>query len=141
MDRIGVEYYLPLQKIVRQWSDRRKKVKEPLFKSYLFVNIENEKERLDAVKTYGVSNYLFFNGKPAIVKDREITAIQEFLGQTEYQPEDSFEFMEGDIVKIRAGMFNGQEGEFLARQGKHLILLVESLGQVIKAEVPIVNIS
>ena len=38
LDSRGIENYLPLNKILKQWSDRKKIVQEPLFKGYIFVN-------------------------------------------------------------------------------------------------------
>ncbi|MEI9958604.1 MAG: transcription termination/antitermination NusG family protein [Ferruginibacter sp.] len=40
----GIEYYCPLNKVVKQWSDRKKVVLEPLFKSYVFVHVEEAKK-------------------------------------------------------------------------------------------------
>ena len=39
--KINIESYLPLQKKLKQWSDRKKWVEEPLFRSYIFVKIDN----------------------------------------------------------------------------------------------------
>lgn len=143
LTRQGYEHYLPLKKIVRQWSDRRKKVQEPLFKSYVFirVNENQEEQRRAALATYGVVRYLYFNGAPAKVRDEEIEAIRQFLGETEYLPEDKIEYTVGDEVPIKFGAFSGSKGEYIARQGDHLILLIESLGQVIKAEVPLTHLA
>ena len=132
----GFEVYLPLKKVVRQWSDRRKKVQEPLFKSYVFIRVE-EKKQHKALMTYGVVRYIYWCGTPAVVRDSEIAAIREFLGETAFIDEDKIEFVRGSEVEIKWGVFRGEKGECLARQGDHLILLIESLGQVIKAEVPI----
>ncbi len=35
LEEMGIEAYLPLVTKVKQWSDRRKKIQEPLFKSYV----------------------------------------------------------------------------------------------------------
>lgn len=136
LQRKGFEVYLPLKKIVRQWSDRRKKVQDPLFKSYVFIKVNEEQQRA-ALMTYGVVRYLYWCGAPAVVRDHEIDAIREFLGETEFIEEDKIVFLPGSEVEIKWGSFRGEKGECLARQGDHLILLIESLGQVIKAEVPV----
>ncbi len=136
LERKGFEVYLPLKKVVRQWSDRRKKVQEPLFKSYIFIHVD-EANRQAALVTEGVVRYLYWCGAPAVVRDHEIDAIREFLGETEYLDEDKLEFLPGSEIEIKWGAFRGEKGECLARQGDHLILLIESLGQVIKAEVPV----
>ncbi len=128
------EVYCPLVTTVRQWSDRKKKVSEPLFKSYVFVRV-TEAERHEVLKTPGVVCYIYWLGKPAQVREEEIAAIKSFTEETESADVLSIEY--NDTVHIDWGLFKGQEGKFLARQGDHLILLVESLGQLIKAEVPV----
>jgi transcription antitermination factor NusG len=67
----GIESYCPLNKVQRKWSDRVKVVEEPLFKSYVFVRV-NEEEKTPVRMTNGVVNYVYWQGKPALVKDKEI---------------------------------------------------------------------
>ncbi len=128
------EVYCPLVTTVRQWSDRKKKVSEPLFRSYVFVRL-TEVERQEVLQVPGVVCYVFWLGKPAIVREEEIEAIKMFTEETDSA--DVLSITYKDTVQIDWGLFKGQEGSFLARQGDHLILLVESLGQLIKAEVPV----
>jgi len=63
---------------IKQWSDRKKKTETPLIASYVFVNIE-EKNRNDVFDIPGVVRYLFWLGKPAIVREVEILALKEDL--------------------------------------------------------------
>ena len=74
----GITAYCPLNKVTRQWSDRKKVVLEPLFKGYVFVQIEDEK-KWDARLVNGVLNYVYWNGKVAIIRDDEIDTIRRFL--------------------------------------------------------------
>src|SRR5258706_14203062 len=74
----GMEAYCPLNKVHKKWSDRVKWVEEPLFKSYVFVKVrEEEQTRVRMVS--GVVNFIYWLGKPAIVKDKEIEIIRKFL--------------------------------------------------------------
>ena len=75
----GYTVYCPLQKVRRQWSDRVKVVEEPLFKGYLFINIE-EKTRDEVFSLPGTVRYLFWLRRPAVVRDSEIHTIQKWLG-------------------------------------------------------------
>jgi transcription antitermination factor NusG len=74
----GIEAYCPLNKVRRKWSDRIKTVEEPLFKSYVFVKIKDE-DRTNVRMTNGVVNFVYWNGKPAIIKEKEIQTIKRFL--------------------------------------------------------------
>jgi len=74
----GIEVYCPLNKVRRRWSDRIKTIEEPLFKSYVFVRISDE-ERTGVRMTNGVVNFVYWNGKPALIKEKEIQTIKLFL--------------------------------------------------------------
>ena len=64
----GIETYCPLNKVRKKWSDRIKLVEEPLFKSYVFVHI-NELDYSRVRMVNGVLNYVYWNGKPAVIRD------------------------------------------------------------------------
>jgi transcription antitermination factor NusG len=74
----GIESYCPLNKVMRKWSDRMKLVEEPLFKSYVFVHI-NEQEEQTVRLVHGVLNFVYWLGKPAVIKQVEIDRIKMFL--------------------------------------------------------------
>lgn len=128
------EVYCPLVSTVRQWSDRKKKVSEPLFRSYVFVRVSVQQHQ-DVLQTPGVVCFVYWLGKPAIVREEEIAAIQYFTEEAESNEVLSIAYEV--TVQIDWGLFKGQEGTFLARQGDQLILLVESLGRLIRAKIPV----
>ncbi len=129
---LGLEVYCPTVKTVKVWSDRKKKVSEPLFKSYVFVKV-NESQRDDVFEAYGVVRYLFWLGKPAVVREEEIEAIRNFLSETEDMAKPLvFEYLQE--MEILHGPFKGQAAKYLYSSKNKLILRVESLGIVIKAE-------
>ena len=53
----NIESWCPVQKKERQWSDRKKIIEEPLFRSYVFVKIDKE-EHSKVLGTIGVVNFL-----------------------------------------------------------------------------------
>lgn len=132
--KLGIDVYCPMVKTIKQWSDRKKKVSEPLFKSYVFVKIE-EKMRDSVFQANGVVRYLFWLGKPAIVKEKEIEAIRNFLSETDYS-EKALEFEYLQDVDIKHGLFKGQKGKYLYTSKNKLVLEIESLGIAVKASLP-----
>lgn len=127
----GIETYLPLYKTIRQWSDRKKKVEIPLFNSYVFVKV-SEKERLSVLETDGVVRFLYFLGKPAVVRQKEIDAIRLFLQETEGL---KIKVEVGQKVEIATGPMEGVFGE-VVRVGKDkLMLRIEQLSMSLVAEV------
>ncbi|RYY93171.1 MAG: UpxY family transcription antiterminator, partial [Chitinophagaceae bacterium] len=76
----GIESYCPLNKVHRKWSDRIKLIEEPLFKSYVFVRASDDL-RSEVRMTDGVINFVYWDGKPAVIKEKEIQAIRRFLDE------------------------------------------------------------
>ena len=74
----GIEHYCPLNKVTKQWSDRSKTVTEPLFKGYVFVKV-SEALKWEIKEIAGILNYVYWLGKPAVVKDKDIDTIKKFL--------------------------------------------------------------
>ncbi len=75
LQKIGFESYVPLQKELRHWKDRKRWVETPLFKSYVFIKSDN-KERERAFKVNGILRYVSFNGQIAKLKEEEIEKIR-----------------------------------------------------------------
>ena len=78
----GVENYCPLNRVSRQWSDRKKIIHEPLFKGYVFVRV-GEQVKWDLRSVPGVINFVHWLGKPAVVREEEILIIKRFLEEFE----------------------------------------------------------
>ena len=126
-----IETYLPLIGRLRQWSDRKKMVEEPLFKSYLFVRTDL-KDYFDILNTPGVVRFVCFEGKPVPVPDNQIVAVREYIG--EYEGDDDFEQIqdlhEGQWVEISHGQMKGLVGRLVEIRGKQrLIVNIEAVGQ------------
>jgi transcription antitermination factor NusG len=105
-----VEVYLPLYTTVRQWSDRKKKIQKPLISSTVFAFM-NEEERKELWNVVGVSGLLYFLGEPAVVREEEISAMQQLLKDGVYESvEFSPTLIEGQEVEITGGDFKGLRG-------------------------------
>ena len=120
--KLGVTVFCPMITEVRQWSDRKKKVEIPLINSYVFVQLE-EKEREIVFQINGVVRYLFWLGKPAIVRDTEIDILQKWLNGVGVNAKVE-NLKPGDIMKVKTGPFEGNEGvvQELTRNRVQLIL-------------------
>lgn len=128
----GIESYCPLNKVRRKWSDRIKLVEEPLFKSYVFVKVD-ESQRTEVRMTHGVINFVYWDGKPAIIKEKEIQAIRRFLD--EHENVEVVSIKPNDHVKIVAGPLMDQEGRVLEVRNKVAKVLIESLGYQLIAHI------
>lgn len=133
--RKGYQVFLPLQKVVRQWSDRKKKVEVPLFNSYIFVYIPEYKVS-EVVQTPGIAWVIRHNGKPAALQPREYELINRFL-QTglliEVLPKDDLQA--GDWVRVMDGPLKGAEGQVTAVNPGKFTVVLETLGQAMRVDI------
>ena len=103
----GIESYCPLNTVVKQWSDRKKKVEIPLFTSYIFTNI-TELQQSEIRMTAGVVNFVYWLGKPAIISNTEMKALKDFVDNNENILVEQVGYKEGDDILIESGIFKGQ---------------------------------
>src|SRR3989337_2794604 len=129
-----MESYCPLQKIQRQWSDRKKIVEEPLFKSYVFVRISDE-EQTAVRMVNGVVNFVYWMGKPAIIKDDEIRIIRQFMDEYENVEVTPTTIEAGNKIVVQSGVLMGKSGTVKQVLHKKVEVYVESIGFTLTAYV------
>ncbi|AWG21416.1 antitermination protein NusG [Flavobacterium faecale] len=134
LDKVGVECYCPLIIKEKQWSDRKKKVEVPLFNSYVFVKLEDADRNL-VFQSPGVVRYLFWLSKPAIVRDSEINTIKEWLEKPSAKDITMSPYTVGDKIKLESGPFLNQEAVVKEVNSKQCVLILESLGCVLKIDI------
>jgi transcription antitermination factor NusG len=126
LNAIGISAYCPMVTVVKQWSDRKKKVQIPLINSYVFVNIENfNRDKVFIV--HGIVRYLFWLGKPAVVRAIEIEALKKSLEGIVASFEVSA-IQKDAIYKIPEGPFQGFEGIVKNVNSTTIQLLLVDLG-------------
>lgn len=133
LQELDIESYCPCVTEVRQWSDRKKKVTSPLFKSYVFVRLA-EKQRSLVFNVPGVVQYIFWLGKPAVIRDCEIDTIRQWLEDDRVEDVEIGHLTEGDKITIASGSFKGREAVIDKVGKKRLRLLLKSLDCVINVK-------
>ena len=130
------EIYLPLLLKYNKWSDRIKKIEAPLFSGYLFIKT-SIKMKYFILEEQGVSSFVQFADKPAIVRDREIQAIQLMLEQPAgLEITDGYTFSKGDSIQINRGVFAGVKGRVVnIKNRSRLYVTIEQLGKIISVEI------
>jgi transcription antitermination factor NusG len=132
LEQLGFTIYLPLKVEIKQWSDRKKKIVSPLFSSYVFIQIE-ESKRAEVFIIDGVLNYVFWLGKPAVIRNDEMSLMQNEIDKpnseiiiTALEP--------GEQVQLEQGIFKGQNAtiEYISNQKVHLFLPSLGIKLVIK---------
>lgn len=130
LTEMGYEAYLPLVTRMKKWSDRMKKVEEPLFKSYLFVRVD-EKNHYEVLSVPGVTKFVSFERKAVRVPENQINAIKKYCDDfvEEEQEQEHIDFHEGQLVRITSGEMRGLIGRLApVKNKKRLIVYIESVG-------------
>ncbi len=119
----NIECYLPMRKVLKYWSDRKKWVEEPLFKCYIFVKV-SYKEFFTVLNTPGAVCYISFGGRAQSIPENQITNIKTFLAQKEHEITVSHERIQrGVLVEVLHGSFKGIKGEVINILGQSRLLV------------------
>jgi transcriptional antiterminator RfaH len=122
----GFTVYCPTQRVKRRWSDRTKWIDQPLFSSHIFIHIETE--RRDAVYfTPGFVRFLFWNKRPAQVRETEIDTLKRWLNDFDHESISIESLATGSHVTVKSGPLQGRDGIVLEQRGTKLELYLEDL--------------
>lgn len=122
-----IENYCPLQKIERNWSDRKKIILEPLFKSYVLVRLA-PKAHIPVLQTDGVLGFVTVQGKPAVIRDEEIDMVKQFLKDYEHVHVEQIDVSVNDKITILNGPLMQQEGQVMEVNNRMVKVMLPSLG-------------
>jgi transcriptional antiterminator RfaH len=135
-----IENYLPLQKMLKQWSDRKKWVQEPLFRSYIFVHISSD-EYLPSLQTSGVVRFVTFEKKAVTIPPVQIEAIKTYVQTGEEMIQDIPDVKTGDRVVVIRGSLKGLEGTLVqVSKKKRLRIMIDGIQQSLHIKVPLSHI-
>ena len=123
---IGIISFCPTYNYIKQYSDRKKKVEKPLISSYVFVKTD-EKDRTKVFSIMNVKRYLFWLGKPAIVREEEIESLKKGINSFDNMLQIS-KVSRGSKIKIPNGLFKGITGEVFSISRNKIKLKLASVG-------------
>ncbi len=132
----GIEHYLPIQKVMRKWSDRMKAVEVPVVNGYIFVHI-NELQFDTILKTYGAIQFVREFRRPVPIPDQQLNRLRFMVDNAEAPVEFNFdELKPGQPITITKGPLQGLMGELQEVRGKHhVVIRIDKFGCAI-TEVP-----
>jgi transcription antitermination factor NusG len=133
LDELGIENYCPINKVTRQWSDRKKVVLEPVFKGYVFVKI-SEANKWEVKKVNGVLNYVYWLGKPATIREDEIQTIRKFLNEFTDVEVTDLTLKVNSAVRIKTGVLMNYQGILVELIGNKARVKIESMGLQLSAQ-------
>ena len=133
LEEQGIENYCPINKVTRQWSDRKKIVLEPVFKSYVFVKIA-ESNKWELKKISGVLNFVYWLGKPAPIREEEIMTIKKFLNEFTDVEVTNLSLEVNSAVRIKNGVLMNYQGILVELIGNKARVRIESMGIQLSAQ-------
>jgi len=126
----GFEVYCPMKTTLKQWSDRKKKVSEPLLPSYIFIKT-TEKKRQTPLADPSVLNYIFWLGKPAIIRDIEIDTLKEIVSKDKVQEFEVRKLKIGSEIVINKGQIKNKNAIVKTISNKYIKAELKELGMTI----------
>ena len=134
LSKKDIESFCPMFKERRQWSDRKKWVHFPLFRSYVFARI-HLKENIFVLQTIGVNKIVKFQNEISIIPNQVINDIKNVVdGRYKIQQVDYF--IKGDEVSVVSGPLKGVNGIIQDLKGdSRLIMKVEAIRQAFSIEI------
>lgn len=122
----GIENYCPINKVTRQWSDRKKVVLEPVFKGYVFVKLEDQK-KWEVKAVPGVLNFVYWLGKPAMIREEEIDIIKKFLNEFNDVQVEAKGLVVNSEVRVKQGVLMNYKGIVIEVFGNRAVVKIDNL--------------
>lgn len=134
INKMGYTTYVATQRVMRQWSDRRKLVDKVVITQIVFIKCTmKDTEHLERLSI--IYHFLRIPGtsKKAEISDKEQENLQKVLDGADTEDEVEFDtnkFSKGDAVYISSGKFAGVTGvvEQEANGTQYLIVRIDYLG-------------
>lgn len=118
----GLEAFLPLQKSIRKWSDRRKIIDKPIISSYVFVKIRKG-DFSKVIRTFGVVKFIMLDGEPVKIPEEQIVNLK-ILSNSDVDVMVSRDtFLKGDLVEVLYGSLAGLKGELIQTGNKRKVVM------------------
>lgn len=132
----GIESYCPLRQVQNQWADRKKEVNLPLFNSYIFVHV-NLREEAQVLYCMGVLGFVYYMGKPAVVRDSVIEEVKRNLAAYKNVEIVNLENISvGDRVRVKEGLFVNQLGNVVQINGKNVLMIFDNINCALVTHIP-----
>ena len=131
----GIESYLPLQTVIRNYTRKRKKLELPLISCYLFVKI-TKSEYVPVLETDDVVKFVRFSKNMISVKEEEIQLLKQIVGEGIPISAEKYTLREGDIVEVISGNLTGLKGVLVEEHGeKEMIVDLESMNYSLRLQI------
>ena len=137
----GIESSLPLKTVIRQWSDRKKKVQLPMFRGYIFVKINLNIDKLNVLQTPGIVKFIHFKNQIPAIPEEQIFWLDALLS-LESEINYETQYLPGDEAEVIAGPFKGLKGKVIKQKSVlSVILWIDIIMQGISIEMDLADLA
>jgi transcription antitermination factor NusG len=110
LESFGVQSYTPIIEVVRNWSDRKRKIQTPLMPRYVFVKLTPSEERI-VFGCKSVLGYMHIHGLRAKVWPKEIKKLQQYCNNIHYASQtDRGTHIKAPVLGVGAEVINVKNG-------------------------------
>lgn len=137
LEQAGIQSFLPTYASFNTWSDRKKRIVQPLFSNYIFAHV-NERDRLRVLQTQGIAYCVKLGARFAELSEKEIQQIKITQQDQENIVQWSYSMPQpGETVSVTQGPMKGLKGEVLRHNGaSYVVIRLESIRQAVRVLVP-----
>ncbi|MFC2096579.1 UpxY family transcription antiterminator [Bacteroidota bacterium] len=140
LTELNIKSYVPLEKKLRIWADRKKWIESPLFPCYVFVFVSN-KEYYNILNHPSVLRYVCFNGSPEMIPEKQINTVRTILNSGLNYSLNNVKYKSGDQIKIRYGPLKNCCGEIINSSGDNeLLIIIDKIGYSLKVKLPTIYV-
>lgn len=120
LKKSGIQIYLPIHTVTRQYVRKTKKVDLPLINQYLFVKITS-KQYQQVYQCPYVLNFVKFSKNLVSIPEKEIDLIKRILGETQSIQLDDLSLKKGDQVEVIGGNLTGLSGTLIEKENSQYV--------------------
>ena len=136
LKKINIISYLPLQKKLHYWSDRRKWVENPLFPGYLFVYVNNG-DYYSVFNCPFVLGYVTFEKQAVPVSTEQIESIRSVLNSGLEYSVIKERFKINERIKLDHGPLSGCDGQIVEYAGRDkLVISIDNVSYSLVVNLP-----
>ena len=137
----GIDASLPMKTVVREWSDRKKKVQLPMFRGYVFVKINLNIDKLNVLQTPGIVKFIHFKNQIPIIPEEQIFWLNTIL-TSESEINYETQYLPGNEAEVIAGPFKGLKGKVIKRKSVfRVILWIDIIMQGVSIEIDLADLA
>ncbi len=135
LEKKGISYFIPVQKVVKKYSRKIREYEKPLLNCYAFVQI-TVADYVAVLETEHVNGFVRPSRELMDISEKELEILRRISGDAIEAVCEPGNWQSGELVEIASGNLAGLRGHIDERTGKReFVVNLETLGHVLKLQV------